>query len=67
MPVIHGAMLGIVLQLLSVNIPVTFMEAISLITNASIPTVMLVLGMQLADITRKEVAIATYHLSLSSG
>ena len=56
MPVIHGAMLGIVLQLLSVNIPVTFMEAISLIADASIPTVMLVLGMQLADITRKAVA-----------
>ena len=56
MPVIHGALLGIVLQLLSVNIPITFMEAVSLIADASIPTVMLVLGMQLAVITRKKVA-----------
>ena len=56
MPVIHGALLGIILQLFTVKIPVPFMEAVSLIANASIPTVMLVLGMQLAVITRKRVA-----------
>lgn len=56
MPVIHGALLGIILQLLHVNIPAPFMEAVSLIADASIPTVMLVLGMQLAVITRKQVA-----------
>ena len=56
MPVIHGAFAGVSLQLLSVNIPDPFMEAVSLIANASIPTVMLVLGMQLAVITRKRVA-----------
>jgi len=56
MPVIHGAFAGVSLQLLSVNIPDPFMEAVSLIANASIPTVMLVLGMQLAVISRKRVA-----------
>jgi len=56
MPVIHGALAGIVLQLLSVKIPVPFMEAVSLIADASIPTVMLVLGMQLAVITKTRVA-----------
>ncbi len=56
MPVIHGALAGIILQLFSINIPGPFMEAVSLIANASIPTVMLVLGMQLAVITRKRVA-----------
>jgi predicted permease len=56
MPVIHGAVLGIVLQLLHIHIPSTFMDAISLVADASIPTVMLVLGMQLAVIATKRVA-----------
>ncbi|OKL37503.1 AEC family transporter [Domibacillus mangrovi] len=56
MPVIHGAVLGVFLQLLHVHIPPTFMDAISLVADASIPTVMLVLGMQLAVIATKRVA-----------
>lgn len=56
MPVIYAAFGGIALQLLSVSIPKTLMEGISLIADASIPTVMLVLGMQLAVIARKKVA-----------
>jgi len=56
MPLIYAAFLGIGLQLLSVPIPTTLMEAISLVADASIPTVMLVLGMQLAVISRKRVA-----------
>lgn len=56
MPVLHGAILGVVLQLTGVSIPVNFMDAISLVADASIPTVMLILGMQLAVISRKRVA-----------
>ncbi len=56
MPVIHGAITGIGLQFLSVQIPDAFMKAISLVADASIPTVMLVLGMQLAVIATKRVA-----------
>ncbi len=56
MPVIHGAIAGILLQMLSLQIPAAFMEAISLVADASIPTVMLVLGMQLAVIANKRVA-----------
>ncbi|HEY9576959.1 MAG TPA: AEC family transporter, partial [Pseudobacillus sp.] len=56
MPVIHGALAGVTLQLLSIHIPQAFMEAISLVADASIPTVMLVLGMQLAVIAKKRVA-----------
>ncbi|KAB2331828.1 AEC family transporter [Bacillus mesophilum] len=56
MPVLHGAVLGVVLQLTGVSIPVNFMDAISLVADASIPTVMLILGMQLAVISRKRVA-----------
>jgi len=56
MPLIYAAFLGIVLQLTSLNIPKPLMEGISLVADASIPTVMLVLGMQLAAISRKRVA-----------
>lgn len=56
MPLIYAAVLGIVLQLFSVTVPKPVMEGISLVADASIPTVMLVLGMQLAAISRKRVA-----------
>lgn len=56
MPLIYAAMLGIGLQLVSVPIPTALMQGISLVADASIPTVMLVLGMQLAVISRKRVA-----------
>ncbi|MCZ2256877.1 AEC family transporter [Sporosarcina sp. G11-34] len=56
MPLIYAAFLGIGLQLTSLNIPKPLMEGISLVADASIPTVMLVLGMQLAAISKKRVA-----------
>jgi len=55
MPLIHAAVIGVAFQLLGVTVPQTLTEGISLIADASIPTVMLVLGMQLAVITRKKV------------
>ena len=56
MPLIYAAISGVGLQLLAVTVPKTLMEGISLVADASIPTVMLVLGMQLAAIARKKVA-----------
>lgn len=56
MPVLYAAIAGVVMQLLHVQISPSLMEGINLIADASIPTVMLVLGMQLAVITRKRVA-----------
>ncbi len=61
MPVLHGAILGIALQLLHVRIPPTFMDAIGLVADASIPTVMIVLGMQLAVIATKRVEYKYVH------
>lgn len=55
MPLIHAALLGVGLQLLAVQVPVPLMQGVSLIADASIPTVMLVLGMQLAAIVRRKV------------
>lgn len=56
MPVIYGALFGLALQLLVVDLPEAVMGAVGLVADASIPTVMLVLGMQLAVIKRKRVA-----------
>lgn len=56
MPVIHGAVIGLLLQIFSINISGTILNAVDLVADASIPTVMLVLGMQLAAIERKRVA-----------
>ena len=50
MPVLYGFLLGVLLQLTHVNLPSTIMEGIGMVGNASIPTVMLILGMQLAEI-----------------
>ncbi|WP_374723829.1 AEC family transporter [Calidifontibacillus erzurumensis] len=50
MPVLYGALLGVLFQLLHFKLPPTIMEGISLVASATIPTVMLILGMQLAEI-----------------
>jgi len=56
MPLLYAAVLGICFQAFSIKLPNPLMEGISLVADASIPTVMLVLGMQLAVISRKKVA-----------
>lgn len=56
MPLIYAAFAGLLFQAFSITLPTALMEGISLVADASIPTVMLVLGMQLAAISRKRVA-----------
>ena len=55
MPMIYGSILGIALQLLMIVIPDIVMKPIDMIADATIPTIMLVLGMQLGAITKKNV------------
>ncbi|WOV88450.1 AEC family transporter [Sporosarcina oncorhynchi] len=55
MPLIYAAALGLFFQVFHLTLPSSLMEGISLIADASIPTVMLVLGMQLAVMARKKV------------
>ncbi len=50
MPVLYGVFLGVALQLLHVELPTTIVDSVSLVGAAAIPTIMLVLGMQLAEI-----------------
>jgi malate permease and related proteins len=50
MPVMYGAVLGILFQILNIPLPSTIIGGISMVGDASIPIVMLILGMQLAEI-----------------
>ena len=50
MPVLYGFLFGVLFQLLHIELPSTIQDGISLVGSASIPTVMLILGMQLAEI-----------------
>ncbi|BCJ85479.1 AEC family transporter [Effusibacillus dendaii] len=54
MPQIYAAVIGILFQLTHVHIPASFDQAINLVAQATIPLVMLILGMQLATITTKD-------------
>lgn len=56
MPLIYAAILGIIFQVSSIKLSDSMMQGVDLIADASIPVVMLVLGMQLAMIVRKRVA-----------
>lgn len=55
MPVLYGLVAGLVLQVSSLPVPDFVYRAIDLIASASIPTITLVLGMQLAGISKKNV------------
>lgn len=57
MPIIYGSIAGLLFQLASIRIPEFIMQATDLIADATIPTIMLVLGMQLATITKKNVRL----------
>ncbi|THE11331.1 AEC family transporter [Bacillus timonensis] len=50
MPVMYGAILGMIFQILNIPLPSTIIDGISMVGSASIPVVMLILGMQLAEI-----------------
>lgn len=55
MPVIYAALLAILLQVFQINFPDNFYGAIDMVADATIPVVMLLLGMQLADLQLKQV------------
>ncbi|WP_299740070.1 AEC family transporter [uncultured Rossellomorea sp.] len=55
MPILHGAFLGLGFQLFHLDVPVFMSQTIDLISQATIPTIMVVLGMQLATLGGKKV------------
>ncbi|MFD2683136.1 AEC family transporter [Bacillus seohaeanensis] len=64
MPVVYGAILGIVFQLTRIDISEIFYESINLVADAAIPTIMIILGMQLAKISLKKLEIEKVSYSL---
>ncbi|KGP74479.1 AEC family transporter [Pontibacillus yanchengensis] len=57
MPINHAVLLGIVTQLFPITIPSFIMQAVNLVADATIPTIMIVLGMQLATLSKGAVQI----------
>ena len=55
MPIVYGALAGWLFQVTGITIGSSFITTIDLVGNAAIPTIMLVLGMQLAKISLKNV------------
>jgi malate permease and related proteins len=62
MPVIYGALAGVLIQGINLSVPAFLMQSINLIADAAIPTIMIVLGMQLASISRRDVQLANVSL-----
>lgn len=54
MPSVYAMVLGLLLQTLHVEMPDSFLQAFDLVGQASVPTVMILLGMQLAELTLKD-------------
>ena len=55
MPVLYAAILGMFCHWIGLELSAPFQDALELVANATIPIIMLVLGMQLAVISRKRV------------
>lgn len=53
MPIMYGALIGLSFQYLSVPVSSPIMEAVNLVADATIPVIMVILGMQLAKISIK--------------
>ncbi|WP_092988114.1 AEC family transporter [Lacicoccus qingdaonensis] len=52
-PVIHGAVVGVIFQMANIRLDEGIMDIVEMTGNAAIPVVMLILGMQLARITKE--------------
>lgn len=64
MPMVYGAILGYLLQILHIPLGNSMTQAVDMVANAAIPTVMIVLGMQLAKISIKSFEKEKVSLSL---
>jgi predicted permease len=64
MPMVYGALLGSAFQLLHIPLGSSVAQAVDLVADAAIPTIMIVLGMQLAKISVRNLAAAKISVSL---
>jgi predicted permease len=64
MPTVYAALAGILFQLTPMNVPDILYKSVNLVADATIPTVMLILGMQLATIRIKNLELEKMSYSL---
>lgn len=64
MPIVYGAALGYGFQLAQINLSNPITQSVDMVANAAIPTIMIVLGMQLAKISVKKFEREKISLSL---
>ncbi|CAG9621776.1 AEC family transporter [Sutcliffiella rhizosphaerae] len=65
MPIMYGAVIGLFFQLLSIQISDSIMQAVNLVADATIPVIMVILGMQLAKISIRNTAKEKLGYALS--
>ncbi|WP_230130071.1 AEC family transporter [Bacillus sp. CECT 9360] len=64
MPIVYGAMAGFVFQYIHIPLSAPVLSAVDLVADATIPTIMLTLGMQLANISIKQIEKSKISISL---
>ncbi|WP_028391333.1 AEC family transporter [Bacillus cihuensis] len=64
MPIVYGAIAGVLFKYTGISLTEPMLAAVSLVADAAIPTIMITLGMQLANISMKKVAVNKLSLSL---
>lgn len=64
MPMVYGAAFGLVLQAFHIQLGGSITQAVDMVADSAIPTVMIVLGMQLAKISLKKFEKEKVSLSL---
>ncbi|RFU67711.1 AEC family transporter [Peribacillus saganii] len=65
MPIIYGGIAGTLLHYLHIPLGSSVMEAVNMVADAAIPTIMITLGMQLANISVKHLVKEKLSLSLT--
>lgn len=61
-PIIYGALFGVMFEQFNIVIPEGILEIIQMTGNAAIPVVMLILGMQLAQIKKEQFDMASINI-----
>jgi malate permease and related proteins len=64
MPIVYGAMIGVLFKILPISLSDSLRQAVDMVADAAIPTIMIVLGMQLAKISIKRLEKEKVSLSL---
>lgn len=64
MPIVHGALLGLIFQILQIPLSKEILLAVGMIGDSSIPVIMLILGMQLATLHIKQIELPKISFAL---